>query len=80
MKNSLFSIIPARDAGIQKKREWIILSTTGMTEGDGAIVSNTKSFVIPIESALKAMFKIEISARRGKENQKRSENHIKQLA
>ncbi|MDE5060153.1 hypothetical protein R0F62_02940 [Wolbachia endosymbiont of Drosophila aff. chauvacae BK-2020] len=33
----------------------------GMTEDDGVTGSNTKSFVIPIESALKSMFKVEIS-------------------
>ncbi len=33
----------------------------GMTEDDGVTGSNTKSFVIPIESALKSMFKFEIS-------------------
>ncbi len=34
------------------------VSATQMTEGTG---SNAKSFVIPIESALKSMFKVEIS-------------------
>ncbi|UZE38434.1 hypothetical protein [Wolbachia endosymbiont of Drosophila pseudotakahashii] len=46
---------------------WIPVSATwmteggGMTEDDGVTGSNTKSFVIPIESALKSMFKVEIS-------------------
>ncbi|WP_338406263.1 tRNA pseudouridine(55) synthase TruB [Wolbachia endosymbiont (group A) of Longitarsus flavicornis] len=46
---------------------WIPVSATwmteggGMTEDDGVTVSNAKSFVIPIESALKSMVKVEIS-------------------
>ncbi|CAN2141886.1 hypothetical protein [Wolbachia pipientis] len=39
----------------------IPVSATWMTEDDGVTGSNTKSFVIPIESALKSMFKVEIS-------------------
>ncbi|KLT22473.1 trna pseudouridine synthase b [Wolbachia endosymbiont of Armadillidium vulgare str. wVulC] len=42
----------------KKEEEWIPVSSTGMTEDTG---SNTKSFIIPIESALKSMFKVEIS-------------------
>ncbi|MFP3033269.1 MAG: tRNA pseudouridine(55) synthase TruB, partial [Wolbachia sp.] len=45
----------------------IPVSSTGMTEGggmtedDGVTGSNAKSFIIPIESALRSMFKVEIS-------------------
>ncbi len=46
---------------------WISVSATwmtsegGMTEDDGVTGSNAKSFIIPIESALRSMFKVEIS-------------------
>lgn len=43
---------------------WISVSATRMTEGCGIAEDdggNTKGFIIPIESALKSMFKVEIS-------------------
>ncbi|MCA4774644.1 tRNA pseudouridine(55) synthase TruB [Wolbachia endosymbiont of Mansonella ozzardi] len=44
----------------RKKEEW--MSSTGIIEDDGMIENNAKSFIIPISSALKSTFKVEISA------------------
>jgi len=41
---------------------WMTKGDTGVIEGDGVTGSNAKRFVIPIASALKSMFKVEISA------------------
>ncbi|WP_246224344.1 hypothetical protein [Wolbachia endosymbiont of Litomosoides sigmodontis] len=41
-----------------------------MTEGEGVIENNAKGFVISIELALKAMFKIEISVEEAKKIRK----------
>lgn len=43
---------------VRDEIDWIPVSSTGMAEDDGG---NTKGFIIPIESALKSMFKVEIS-------------------
>ncbi|AZU37443.1 pseudouridine synthase [Wolbachia endosymbiont of Laodelphax striatellus] len=54
----------------KKEEEWIPVSSIGMTEDDVVIGSNTKSFIIPIESALKSMFKVEISLEEAKKIRK----------
>ncbi|WP_265030712.1 tRNA pseudouridine(55) synthase TruB [Wolbachia endosymbiont (group B) of Athalia cordata] len=43
---------------VRDEIDWIPVSSTGMAGDDGG---NTKGFIIPIESALKSMFKVEIS-------------------
>ncbi|WP_265041857.1 tRNA pseudouridine(55) synthase TruB [Wolbachia endosymbiont (group B) of Melanostoma mellinum] len=43
---------------VRDEIDWIPVSSTGIAEDDGG---NTKGFIIPIESALKSMFKVEIS-------------------
>ncbi|MDR2548236.1 MAG: tRNA pseudouridine(55) synthase TruB [Rickettsiales bacterium] len=66
----------------RKKEEWIPVSSTGMTEGDGVTESNAKSFIIPIASALKSMFKVEISAEEAEKIRKGQEivlNNLRNL-
>ncbi|MCM1001339.1 MAG: tRNA pseudouridine(55) synthase TruB [Wolbachia endosymbiont of Melophagus ovinus] len=66
----------------RKKEEWIPVSSTEMTEDDEVTESNAKSFIIPIASALKSMFKVEISAEEAEKIRKGQEivlNNLRNL-
>ncbi|APR99220.1 tRNA pseudouridine(55) synthase TruB [Wolbachia endosymbiont of Folsomia candida] len=54
--------IPASRAGMTLGGTAMAGNDTGMTEGDVVKESNAENFVIPIESSLKSMLKVEISA------------------